>query len=212
MLQLPSQQSIVQPVTPVSTSPSTAISSSSVASSPVMPILSVQMIDTIHLPSDQNKKPASLAKPITSLVKGAPAGTPSVGKPYITESLDQPQAKDLKNLNYQMPGVGEISVMELHKFSGKYRCTHGGLKTSWPLHVLDFSKKELGIYNNAYHHMLPICHKDSDSYVKNGYPCSTLPYGCTFVLLSNIQMHSIAATRVRWGIILSKHGSTSVDS
>ena len=224
MPQLPSQPPAVRPVTPVSTSPSIAMSSGSVASSPVMPIPSVQMIDTIRLPSDQTTKGTSLAKPMTSLVKGAPAkpmtslikgapvGTPSAGKPYITESLDQPQAKDLKNINHQMPGVGEISEMELHKFSGKYRRTHGGLKTSWPLHVLDFSKKELGIYNNARYHMLPICHKDSDSYVKNSYPCSTLPNGRAFVSSSNIQMHSIAAIRVRLGIILSKHGSTSVDS
>ena len=126
--------------------------------------------------------------------------------------MDQPQAKDLMKINHQMPGVGEISEIELHKFSGKYRRTHGGLKQSGTLHVLDFSKKELGIYNNARYHMLPICQKDSDSYVKNGYPCSTLPNGCTFVLLSNTQMHSIAAIHVRWSIILSKHGSTSVDS
>ena len=77
------------------------MSSCPVASSPVMPIPSVQMIDTIRLPSDQTNKHTSLAKAMTSLVKGVPAGAPSVGKPYITESLDQPQAKDLKKINHQ---------------------------------------------------------------------------------------------------------------
>ena len=181
-------------------------------SSPVLPIPSVQMIDTINLPPDQIKSPSSLAKATPPMPRGAPAGAPSARKPYITESLDQPQPKHLKNINHQMPGLGEISEMELRKLSGKYRRTHSGLKTSWPLHVLDFSKKELGIYNNARYHMLPIRKKDSDSYVKNGYPCSTLPDGRVCVLLSTTQMHSVAATRVKWGIILRNHGSTSVDS
>ena len=63
MPQLPSQQLTVRAVTPVSTPPSIPISSPPVSSSPVMPIPSVQMIDTIRLPS--------LSKPMTSLVKGA---------------------------------------------------------------------------------------------------------------------------------------------